>query len=397
MKTLFSILTLIILCFSQQLNIIVKTNTYEGQMSSKHAMAIWIQNEKGTLVKPLLICAPDYNLKNWRTVIEQKDTNSYKGLIRPTVKDHDQSIQASWDCKNLQDNPVTSGKYCLCIEFTENSYSWEDTNETYTGKFLKKTILIDSCDKIIMEDDSHISFKATYISPDLISPRNNATKIDKTIDLLWKKNSQVTSYDCQVSTNSDFSIPVETYNISDTFYTLKNLKPSTKYFWRIKYLNEWSEKRCFYTSLKVPTLLCPVNDTLEIRLRYGLIKKVGTMTAKLIWKTVPCSFYDCQISVNAGFSSPVANYSVKDTSLINDNLDLNTKYYWRVRAITENDTSNWSESWSFITVSKLNIKIYDMEGRAIYSYSDLDFKQPEAHIIKKTKNLIKNLYLIYNE
>jgi len=389
MKTLIFISALITISFSQQLNIIVKTNTYNGQMSPKHTMAIWIQDKNSHLVEPLLICSPDHNLKNWRTVINQKDTSMYKGTVQPTIKTHDQSVQTSWNCKS-----GIPKDYELCIEFTEDKYTWNDT--IYNGKFIKKLISLDTEDKTIMEDSPHISFKATYISPDLIYPPDNAMRIKKETELIWKKYPEATSYDCQISVNSDFSIPVKTYNVSDTSCILKNLNPSTKYYWRVKndFLNEWSPKRTFNTSMRIPTLISPKNDTTEIKVRYGLIKKSGSMSAKFLWNSTPCSFYDYQISVNPDFSSPVINFSVKDTFLINDNLDLNTKYYWRVRAVASEDTSEWSETRSFITVSKINIKIYDKEGRAIYSYSDLSFRQPETHIIKKTRNLLKNLYLI---
>jgi len=407
MKQLFFILVLITVCFSQNLNIIVKTNTYNGQASPKHALAIWVQNpEKNDLVKTLLVCSPEYNfcLKNWRTAIGQKDTNSYNEKTHPTITNHDQSIQALWDCKDINNNLVAPGLYELCIEFTENKHFWKDTNEIYSGKFIKKIISIDNSDEIIMKDSPYINFKATYSSSDLIFPLDNAMGVKRRTDLVWKKNPQALSYNCQVSTNPDFSIPVETYSIIDTFRTLKNLNPSTKYYWRIKALNsnntsDWFEKRSFNTAMAVPLLLAPVNDTSNLRLRNGGIKKIttNTVSAKLVWNKISCSFYDCQISTNANFadfSSPVINHSVKDTFLINNNLDLNNKYYWRVRAVVEgvNDTSDWSDVWSFITTPKINIKIYDKEGRTIYSYSDLGFKKSHVYVIKKS--FLKKLYLI---
>ena len=188
---------------------------------------------------------------------------------------------------------------------------------------------------------------------------------------------------------------------------------STEYYWRVRAINQrdttdWSEKRCFSTKVKVPNLLLPDNNSLSV--------PIGT---KLIWNN-DSSNYDCQISANSDFSSPVYTYSLKDTFFTPINIDTSTKYYWRVRAISENinDTSNWSEAWSFTTASTSSIKIsnsskfnkinrnmsyvlveksqvsinlFDLSGRLIYSFSDI--KQPGTYSIE-TNNIPKGLYLL---
>ena len=189
---------------------------------------------------------------------------------------------------------------------------------------------------------------------------------------------------------------------------------STNYYWRVRAINnndttDWSEKRYFITKVKVPNLLLPNNNSSNI--------PIGT---KLIWNN-DSSNYDCQISINSDFSSPVFTYSLKDTTFTPINIDTNTKYYWRVRAISKNinDTSCWSEAWSFTTASTSSIKLFnpeifyktgmnltyykllkksyvcinlfDLKGRMVYSFSDI--KQSGTYFIK-THNISNGLYLL---
>ncbi|MCP9291483.1 fibronectin type III domain-containing protein [Gracilimonas sediminicola] len=72
--------------------------------------------------------------------------------------------------------------------------------------------------------------------------------------------------------------------------------------------------------------------------------------ALLKWSSNPLyASYEVQYSSNSSLN-PVTSYNdVQDTSIIIQDLDYNTQYYWRVRAINKAGSSNWSEVRSFTT------------------------------------------------
>lgn len=66
--------------------------------------------------------------------------------------------------------------------------------------------------------------------------------------------------------------------------------------------------------------------------------------------------YELWIDTSSTFTTPAKYYSLS-TAYTVDNLFFNTLYYWRVRAISiDNDTSAWSTTWTFSTISKPVLK-----------------------------------------
>lgn len=104
--------------------------------------------------------------------------------------------------------------------------------------------------------------------------------------------------------------------------------------------------------LPTPALLLPTTtDTLAVS------------DTLLSWNGVPtATHYEVQIALDSAFSSIVVDSkSVKDTSLalsglFNTILNPDTKYFWRVKALSGNGFSQFSEIWSFIvgTLTSVN-------------------------------------------
>lgn len=70
----------------------------------------------------------------------------------------------------------------------------------------------------------------------------------------------------------------------------------------------------------------------------------------LLWhQTDSTTSYHIQLSKNSTFSTFIIDSSVTDTLLQLDILEANTSFYWRVRAINEYGTSEYSAKASFIT------------------------------------------------
>ncbi len=88
----------------------------------------------------------------------------------------------------------------------------------------------------------------------VIEPKHEVTNIDRRPTFLWFTSTDAETYDLQISEMDDFSImDVNNSTISDTLRRItKNLKYSTKYWWRVRGVNEvgvgeWSSPRTFTT------------------------------------------------------------------------------------------------------------------------------------------------------
>ena len=194
--------------------------------------------------------------------------------------------------------------------------------------------------------------------PLLYLPPNGAMALPQAIVLTWwnKTDSTSASFRVQVATDSSFATSiVDKGNIVETA-TLVTLATQTKYYWRVLGINasgtsEWSDIWTFSTgdaSLALPTLISPVADASDVRL-----------TPTFTWLPVAgATSYDVQVSVSPMFIE--LNLAVDARGLAatatkpSVPLHKATKYYWRVRAMSNTDTTLWSPtitSRAFTTVS----------------------------------------------
>ncbi|OGU77630.1 MAG: hypothetical protein A2W11_08195 [Ignavibacteria bacterium RBG_16_35_7] len=75
-------------------------------------------------------------------------------------------------------------------------------------------------------------------TPTLVSPINNQLLKSDTVNLIWRSATPlITGYSVNISTDSLFTTYTDTL-ITDTSLTLINLELNTKYYWRVKALNE---------------------------------------------------------------------------------------------------------------------------------------------------------------
>jgi len=93
-------------------------------------------------------------------------------------------------------------------------------------------------------------------------------------------------------------------------------------------------------SIKVPISLYPKNDSLDV-----------PQGATFKWnRNYNSDKYDLQI-YKLGDTIPAFNYvNVTDTSFAIDSLQRETSYFWRIRALNNVDTSNWSEPKFFTSI-----------------------------------------------
>ncbi|HPU23779.1 MAG TPA: T9SS type A sorting domain-containing protein, partial [Candidatus Kapabacteria bacterium] len=147
---------------------------------------------------------------------------------------------------------------------------------------------------------------------------------------------------------------IEIGNIADTTYKLNiNLELQNTYFWRVMaysgYVNSgWSEISMFYvseTAPAAPQLYSPENDAINV-----------SLTPNFVWQKTDAENYRIQVSKTSNFNSVVLDITeLTDTTYTpSEQLDENTRYWWRVRAYTGSQ-GRWSPVFSFTTLNLASV------------------------------------------
>jgi photosystem II stability/assembly factor-like uncharacterized protein len=207
-----------------------------------------------------------------------------------------------------------------------------------------------------------MTFNDTMTTPvTLISPDNQASGIGNLIDhtirnisLDWETLDGATSYRWQCDHDTDFSsVPDELEDTTQASSTrLPFLEPATTYYCRVRatapVLSPWSEKWSFTTSLDT--------ETIPLRLESPAAGASDVPVKPLFqWKAVTgADAYELLVSSKADFSRPVIIKNGDDALTTNAwqcdiNLDYDTTYYWKIRAMNTSTFSTWSASGAFTT------------------------------------------------
>jgi formylglycine-generating enzyme required for sulfatase activity len=119
--------------------------------------------------------------------------------------------------------------------------------------------------------DDNPANSSTPTSPTLISPADNSTNILLKPTLIWNQSEGATSYNLQVSLQSNFSSFVQSYSgITTTSQTLTIILLNTTYYWRVNAANgttisDWS----------VPFLFTTGTDSV-VQINFELIQVEGS-------------------------------------------------------------------------------------------------------------------------
>lgn len=257
----------------------------------------------------------------------------------------------------------------------------------------------------------------------LTEPANNAADQMLDVKLKWTDVSGTFGYMYELCTDPNFSFPC--LSITDTNVIVPEvLEFGETYYWRVKTYHdmdttEWSDARNFST-INVVTPVSPENGSL-----------VPDLLPKLKWEEITgISKYEVLYDVSDNFTDPVGG-------LISPNLpeyqiqfvlEKDITYYWKVRAIQDGDTSNWSPTWSFtpyipsgienevlaksnvnifpnpssgelaVTVNsfepiEVEVKVYDLLGQVFYE-NTVVFDPARKRLDLDLNNLSKGMYIL---
>jgi hypothetical protein len=188
----------------------------------------------------------------------------------------------------------------------------------------------------------------SYASPTLDSPSNGSTDKDLRQVYSWIKYGGVIDYFFQISEDPEFETAFE--GISDStsiLYTIQ--KFGTEYFWRVSTTNpedvsDWSPAWSF-TTLNTVTLSNPENEATDVNVcpKYQWIKILGAAQ------------YELSVADNPDFTDATSIMTNDPFYQCQTGLVKNKTFYWRSRAYSSIDTTNWSNTWSFKTEGYIGI------------------------------------------
>ncbi|MCX6146446.1 MAG: aryl-sulfate sulfotransferase [Candidatus Kapabacteria bacterium] len=200
------------------------------------------------------------------------------------------------------------------------------------------------------------SFRTFIETPSLVEPINNAKNVsNKNGKLKWNKVKNALSYMLEISNSPLFNdSKVFAIELKDTSYYYQLIDSYTNYSWRVNAINgdgktSWSKVNQFKTAIAKPILKLPLNKSTGLELN---------STLDFI-KPIEADYFQYEISKLSDFSQiDFNNIIYKNQNANYSDLASYTKYFWRVRSIHDNDTSAWSEKYSFITRSIIPKLLY---------------------------------------
>jgi photosystem II stability/assembly factor-like uncharacterized protein len=197
----------------------------------------------------------------------------------------------------------------------------------------------------------------------LVSPADEATGLGmivnytvKNISLDWETLEGATEYQWQIDYDNEFS-SVPTGFEGDTRAStaqLPALDPTTTYHWRVRasepVLSPWSDKWSFTTSFGTEAY-APELESPEAGATGVTVKPIFQWSA-----IAGAEGYELVVSTHAAVDNPTilktGTFSLTNTAWqANVELDYDTTYYWKVRAVSDSSYSPWSAVSAFTTES----------------------------------------------
>lgn len=142
-----------------------------------------------------------------------------------------------------------------------------------------------------------------FTSPILLSPINNAENLTTATQLQWQSDLNATSWNVQVSSDSNFN--TLTHNISTTTnsITVVNLVSNSTYYWRVKPSNSCGNGSFSSANLfKTAIIDCSPNEFVATDFTNGTILNIANISPNLIPITVSGGLKIGKITASVGIS-----------------------------------------------------------------------------------------------
>jgi hypothetical protein len=211
---------------------------------------------------------------------------------------------------------------------------------------------------------------STIVEPVLATPNNGAT--DQMLDAVisWEEVTGAFEYKYQLCNDPNFNPPCADVTVETNTATLQALMFGNTYYWRVNAMHtqdtsSWSASRSFEV-INTVYLSSPADgDTVDL---FPLLE----------WEAqTGIEKYELQYGASSSFDDP-ENYFINAPNAsykIIFSLSKEMEYFWRVRAIKDVDTTDWSATGNFYTpfpigindnlLQKENVRIYPNPSNGI--------------------------------
>lgn len=211
-------------------------------------------------------------------------------------------------------------------------------------------------------------------SPSTNYPSSNAKNIDIEGKLTWRNREEgVTGYQLQLSESQNFdgaliidSIMSNDYTSFDRKIDGFTLKFAKTYYWRMrmwhaKDTSEWDFiNGKSFTTINQTTLTSPYNSDFSGR----------AVTEEFEWESINlASKYRILLDTSESFNSPaLIDTTTKTNSIMLKDLYFGSTYRWKVQAIYQDDTTDWSETWLYKTADKVRLDRPKQNNTSVFRY-----------------------------
>lgn len=297
------------------------------------------------------------NTGSW-SAINQFDVQNQVALVSPNIGTVNTGGNLSLDWASLdgslfyqvqwsKDSRFLVGVNSATKNFINSSSSNQDTEHSLTnlpsGVWWWRVRAYHSSDTTEWSDgwwfSTNSSTPAIPTNIILISPNDGATNLPLNTSFSWNQATNADAYEIQVATDVAFSNTTFIDTVT-SLNTIPALDFNTNYFWRVRGLNtsqffagNWSTIRSFTTRpnfrLEKPLLVSPVAGANQ------LPKDIS-----FSWSSVTnATEYLLIIDGNSTFTQSPLVFSTTNTNRQVTNFNLASTWYWKVIAISGNDTS----------------------------------------------------------
>jgi hypothetical protein len=294
-------------------------------------------------------------------------TFSQIDLSKPNTGSNEEEPDVTLKWKNTVSGSVITGVYYfdVQIDITESFDSPQFAEFTTDG-----TTYLKAMDQLLFgttyywrararhtADESEWSdvrnFETLFLF-DLKKPNDGSSDQDLNVLLRWDDISGIKKFDYQVDDDPDFGSP-NTY-VTDTFRVkAEELKFGITYYWRARGRHDfdttlWAEPYNFTTAATV-VLEEPENGADSISLK-----------PQFVWSQIEgVNNYEVSYAMDETFADAFVDFKEADDDTnpfynIIYKLEAGTTYYWRIRACTPTDTSDYSQVFSFTTIPGVGIE-----------------------------------------
>lgn len=207
----------------------------------------------------------------------------------------------------------------------------------------------------------------TLSVPTQESPTDGASELEFPINLTWSESqiskinfgnglNQSIEYEVLVSKDETFS-SIDYSNSTNLLYESlsdEDLEYGATYYWKVKAVfgeteSDWSDIWSFSVKEKSMELDAPELTSPEIN------SENVSVETYFRWNDVEnADSYIIVINDSPEFTDPIFEENVTDSEFKPEtDLEFNTNYYWKVKAVSGENESIWSQTWGFTTEGDL--------------------------------------------